>query len=82
MSKKIGLALGGGAARGISHIPLLEAIDELGVRPVKMAGTSIGALVGAAYASGVTGAELRRPDNCCIRKQNGCRQADVQTPEW
>lgn len=59
MSKKIGLALGGGAARGISHIPLLEAIDELGVKPVKMAGTSIGALVGAAYASGVSGAELR-----------------------
>ncbi|HFC05658.1 MAG TPA: patatin-like phospholipase family protein [Rhizobiales bacterium] len=59
MSKKIGLALGGGAARGVSHIPLLEAIDELGVQPVKMAGTSIGALVGAAYASGVSGAELR-----------------------
>ncbi|HFC04683.1 MAG TPA: patatin-like phospholipase family protein, partial [Rhizobiales bacterium] len=59
MSKKIGLALGGGAARGISHIPLLEAIDELGVSPVKIAGTSIGALVGAAYASGITGRELR-----------------------
>lgn len=59
MTKKIGLALGGGAARGISHIPLLEAIDELGVVPVKIAGTSIGALVGAAYASGITGAKLR-----------------------
>ncbi|HFC04726.1 MAG TPA: patatin-like phospholipase family protein, partial [Rhizobiales bacterium] len=46
-------------ARGISHIPLLEAIDELGVSPVKIAGTSIGALVGAAYASGITGRELR-----------------------
>jgi len=59
MSKKIGLALGGGAARGVAHIPLLEAIDELGVAPVKIAGTSIGALVGAGYASGVSGKELR-----------------------
>jgi len=59
MSKKIGLALGGGAARGISHIPLLEAFDELGVVPYKMAGTSIGALVGASYASGFSGAEIR-----------------------
>ncbi len=59
MSKKIGLALGGGAARGIAHIPLLEAIDELGVTPTKIAGTSIGALVGSAYASGITGKELR-----------------------
>lgn len=60
MSKKIGLALGGGAARGISHIPLLEVFDELGVKPTKLAGTSIGALVGAAYASGLTGAEIRK----------------------
>lgn len=60
MSKKIGLALGGGAARGISHIPLLEVFDELGVKPTKLAGTSIGALVGAAYASGLTGAQIRK----------------------
>ena len=60
MSKRIGLALGGGAARGVAHIPLLEAMDELGVAPVKMAGTSIGALVGAAYASGISGKELRQ----------------------
>ena len=59
MSKKIGLALGGGAARGIAHIPLLEAFDELGVVPTKMAGTSIGALVGASYASGLSGAKIR-----------------------
>ncbi len=59
MTKTIGLALGGGAARGIAHIPLLEAFDELGVKPTKMAGTSIGALVGAAYASGLTGREIR-----------------------
>ncbi len=63
MTKTIGLALGGGAARGIAHIPLLEAIDELGVKPTKMAGTSIGALVGAAYASGLSGRDIR--EHCC-----------------
>lgn len=60
MSKSIGLALGGGAARGIAHIPLLEVFDELGVKPAKLAGTSIGALVGAAYASGITGEQIRK----------------------
>ena len=50
---KIGLALGAGAARGLAHITLLEAFDALGVRPAAIAGTSMGALVGAAYASGL-----------------------------
>ncbi len=50
---KIGLALGAGAARGLAHIPLLQAFDELGVKPAAIAGTSMGAMVGAAYASGL-----------------------------
>lgn len=57
-SPRIGLALGGGA-RGLAHIAMLEAFDELGVRPSIIAGTSIGALYGAAYASGISGKELR-----------------------
>ncbi len=56
---KIGLALGGGAARGLAHIPMLEAFDELGIKPSVIAGCSIGAVMAAAYASGVSGAELR-----------------------
>ena len=44
----IGLALGGGGARGLAHIAMLEAFDELGVKPAVIAGTSIGALYGAA----------------------------------
>jgi len=48
----IGLALGGGAARGLAHIELLHAFDDLGIRPTLMAGTSMGALVGVAYAAG------------------------------
>jgi NTE family protein len=47
----IGLALGGGAARGLAHIQALHAFDELGLRPSHIAGTSIGALLGVAYAA-------------------------------
>jgi NTE family protein len=56
---KIGLALGGGGARGLAHIPMLEAFDELGIKPAVIAGSSMGALVGAAYAGGMSGKELR-----------------------
>ncbi len=56
---KIGIALGGGAARGLTHIPFIEAMDELGIRPARIAGTSIGALLGAGWAAGLTGKEIR-----------------------
>ena len=55
---RIGLALGGGAARGLAHIPMLEVFDELGLNPSIIAGCSFGALVGAAYASGVPAKEI------------------------
>jgi NTE family protein len=58
--KTFALALGGGGARGLGHIAVLEAIDELNVRPVAIAGTSIGALVGAAYAAGHDAKAIRR----------------------
>jgi len=48
----IGLALGGGSARGWAHIGVIRALEEAGIRPDFIAGTSIGALVGAAYAAG------------------------------
>ena len=48
----IGLALGSGAARGWAHIGVIEALAELGIRPQVIAGTSIGAFVGAAHAAG------------------------------
>lgn len=50
--KKIGLALGSGAARGWAHIGVLRALTRLGLQPDLIAGCSIGALVGAAYAAG------------------------------
>jgi NTE family protein len=55
----IGLALGGGSARGLAHIPILEVFDELGIKPKVIAGCSIGALMGAAYAGGMSAAEIR-----------------------
>lgn len=55
----IGLALGGGGARGLAHIVMLEAFDELGLRPKVIAGTSIGAIMGAAYASGIPASVMR-----------------------
>lgn len=55
----VALVLGGGGARGLAHIGILEALDELGITPKVMAGTSIGAIFGAAYASGLTGREIR-----------------------
>jgi NTE family protein len=58
-TRTIGLALGGGGARGLAHIAMLEAFDELGVKPSIIAGTSIGAVYGAAYASGISGKDLR-----------------------
>lgn len=55
----MGLALGGGGARGIAHIHALAALDELGIRPKMIAGTSIGAILGAAYASGMSADDIR-----------------------
>jgi NTE family protein len=56
---RIALALGGGSARGLAHILMLEAFDELGVKPAVIAGTSMGSICGAAYAAGLTAAEIR-----------------------
>ena len=56
---RIGIALGSGAARGLTHIPYIEAMDELGLRPAVIAGCSIGALIGVGWANGMTGAQLR-----------------------
>ena len=56
--KKIGLALGGGGARGICHIEFLKVLDEMNLVPSIISGTSIGAIIGAFYASGLSGKEI------------------------
>ncbi len=55
---RIGLALGGGAARGFAHIGVIQVLEENGIRPDFVAGTSAGSLVATLYASGKNGAEL------------------------
>jgi len=60
MTKSFALALGGGGARGLAHIAVLEALDDMGQKPAAIAGTSIGALIAAAYAAGMSGREIRR----------------------
>lgn len=54
MSKKLGLALGGGGARGVVHAGFLKALEEEGIQPYCISGTSMGAIVGGCYAAGVT----------------------------
>ena len=56
---KIGLALGGGAARGFAHIGVIQVLEEAGIKPDLVVGTSAGSLVAAIYASGKTGAQLQ-----------------------
>jgi len=56
--KKIGLTLGGGGARGICHIEFLKILDEMNLKPSIISGTSIGAIIGAFYASGLSGKEI------------------------
>ena len=56
---KIGLALGGGAARGFAHVGVIQVLEENGIRPSFVTGTSAGSLVAAIYASGKNGAQLQ-----------------------
>lgn len=58
--KKIGIAFGSGGARGIAHLLMIEALEELGLKPSAVSGSSIGAVVGAFYAAGFTSREMRK----------------------
>lgn len=57
---RIGLALGGGAARGFAHVGVIQVLEEAGIRPSFVIGTSAGSLVAAIYASGRSGAQLQQ----------------------
>ncbi len=59
MSKTLGLALGSGGARGVAHVGFLQALEEAGIKPDYIAGCSMGSVVGACYASGMTPAAMR-----------------------
>src|SRR4029079_6548543 len=55
---KIALVLGGGGLKGFAHIGVIRALQEMGIEPTVVAGTSIGALIGAAYARGMKVSEM------------------------
>ena len=73
--KKIGLALGGGGARGFAHIPILEVFDELGVKPACITGTSVGAILGALYASGRGAAKIVEMLRRLVAPKNGDKES-------
>lgn len=65
---KVALVLGGGGLKGFAHIGVLRALEERGVRPALVAGTSIGALIGAAYVRGMPIAEMEARANALTKR--------------
>jgi NTE family protein len=68
--KKIGLALGSGGARGLAHILIFEVFEELGIMPSIISGSSIGAIMGASFASGTPSKEIKEVVNDLIFHKN------------
>ncbi len=66
----IGLALGAGGANGLAHILMLEVFDELGLVPHAIAGSSIGSIMGALYASGNTTREIKEIVDALVIRKN------------
>ena len=77
MSATFAIAFGGGGARGLAHIHIIEALDELGIRPVSIAGSSIGAIMGAAMAAGMSGREIHQYAHSILG-----RRAEVASRIW
>lgn len=76
--KKIGYALGGGAARGMFHIGVLSVLEEYGISPDIITGTSMGSIIGAMYASGLKVSELKQIA-CSIDWKQVVRLTDIVT---
>ena len=70
---KLGLVLGGGGIKGLAHIALLKKLDAMNLKPCKIAGTSIGAVIGALYACGLSGQQIedRIKDHIITRGESG-----------
>lgn len=76
-SRKLGLALGGGGARGFAHIGVLKVLERAGIPIYCIAGTSMGSIVGAAYAAGMAPADLEREALKFSHRRHLVRLADV-----
>jgi NTE family protein len=77
MSPTFAVAFGGGGARGLAHIHVIETLDELGIRPVSISGSSIGAIMGAGMAAGMTGREIHDFSRSILG-----RRTEVATRMW
>jgi NTE family protein len=71
------VAFGGGGARGLAHIHVIETLDELGIRPKAIAGSSIGAIMGAGMAAGMSGADIHDYTHSVLS-----RRAEVASRIW
>lgn len=71
------IAFGGGGARGLAHIHVIEALDELGIRPVAISGSSIGAIMGAGMAAGMSGRAIHDHARSIL-----CRRSEVAARMW
>jgi NTE family protein len=82
---KIGIALGAGGAKGIAHISMLEALDELGIIPHRITGSSIGAVIGSLYASGMSAKDIKeKVAHLAITKKDTVRSvlSDRKIGKW
>jgi NTE family protein len=79
--KKLGIALGGGGAKGVAHVLMLEALEELGWQPYCISGTSIGAIVGALCASGNSAKQLRDDLTTASFSEDGSFIDDIFTKD-
>lgn len=77
MSPTFAVAFGGGGARGLAHIHIVEALDELGIRPVAISGSSIGAIMGAGMAAGMSGRDIHHYAGSILG-----RRAEVAARMW
>jgi NTE family protein len=74
---RFAVAFGGGGARGLAHIHVIEALDELGIRPVAISGSSIGAIMGAGMAAGMSGRDIHDYARSILG-----RRSEVATRMW
>jgi len=68
---KIGIAFGSGGARGLAHLLMIEAFEELGIKPSIISGSSVGAIIGAFYAAGYSSKEMKTILNNMLYPKNG-----------
>lgn len=78
--RKFGLALSGGGARGFAHIGLLKVLDREKIKPSYLSGTSMGAIIAAAYASGMSGKDIEEEAIKYTRTRNLVRMVHLTPP--